>query len=402
MSQSGRPPLTGIRVVDFTRVIAGPLCTQILSDMGAEIIKIENPDGGDDTRKGAGPRAGGADGESHFFMTFNRGKKSVALDFTKPDGQKIVRKLLEQADVVIQNFRPGVLNRYGLDYGALHETYPRLIYLSISAYGQTGPLSDRPGFDPVLQGESGMMSVNGEANGEGLRHTIAIVDTMTGIHAVAAINAALYARTSTGKGQHIDLALYDTALASLGNMGSYYLIGGDSPSAPGNSHFRLGAQRLVRDRERQDLHGGRQPEAVRRHLQGAGPSGMGDRSALRHHRRARRQQAAAHQMMEDVLKTDTKENWAQKLRHLPAGPIRTMKEALDEPEVKRRGMLKTYKHRRVGEVPLIGSNYRFSDTPVDDSYPPPSLGEHTETVLKDLAGLGDAEVKALREKKVIG
>ncbi len=137
--QSGRPPLTGIRVVDFTRVIAGPLCTQILSDMGAEIIKIENPDGGDDTRKGAGPRAGGPTGESHFFMTYNRGKKSVALDFTKPDGQKIVRKLLEKADVVIQNFRPGVLNRYGLDYAALQETYPRLIYVSISAYGQTGP-----------------------------------------------------------------------------------------------------------------------------------------------------------------------------------------------------------------------------------------------------------------------
>src|SRR5437899_8982436 len=217
MSSSGRPPLSGIRVIDFSRVIAGPLCTQILSDMGAEVIKIENPDGGDDTRKGAGPRAGGPDGESHFFMTFNRGKKSVALDFTKPDGQKIVRKLLEKADVVIQNFRPGVLKKYGLDYPSLHQKYPKLIFLSISAYGQSGPLSDRPGYDPVLQAESGMMSVNGEANGEGLRHAIAIVDTMTAIHSAAAINAALYARRDTGKGQHIDLALYDTALACLGN-----------------------------------------------------------------------------------------------------------------------------------------------------------------------------------------
>src|SRR3954465_10567032 len=241
MSQIGRPPLTGIRVVDFTRVIAGPLCTQILSDMGAEIIKIENPDGGDDTRKGAGPRAGGPNGESHFFMTFNRGKKSVALDFTKPEGQRVVHRLLEKADVVIQNFRPGVLNRYGLHYAQLQEKNPRLIYVSISAYGQTGPLSDRPGFDPGLQAESGMMSVNGEADGEGMRHAIAIVDTMTGIHAVAAINAALYARDATGhgtgKGQHIDLALYDTALACLGNMGSYYLIGGDQPKRAGNSHF---------------------------------------------------------------------------------------------------------------------------------------------------------------------
>ena len=237
MAQSGRPPLTGIRVVDFTRVIAGPLCTQILSDMGAEIIKIENPDGGDDTRKGAGPRAGGETGESHFFMTYNRGKKSVALDFTKKDGQAAVLKLLEKTDVLIQNFRPGVLKKYGLDYATLAQKFPRLIYLSVSAYGQTGPLSDRPGYDPVLQGESGMMSVNGEADGEGLRHAIAVVDTMTGIHSVAAINAALYARTSTGKGQHIDLALYDTALACLGNMGSYYLIGGEEPRRAGNSHF---------------------------------------------------------------------------------------------------------------------------------------------------------------------
>ncbi len=400
--QSGRPPLTGIRVVDFTRVIAGPLCTQILSDMGAEIIKIENPDGGDDTRKGAGPRAGGPTGESHFFMTYNRGKKSVALDFTKPDGQKIVRKLLEDADVVIQNFRPGVLNRYGLDYAALQETYPRLIYVSISAYGQTGPLSDRPGFDPVLQGESGMMSVNGEANGEGMRHAIAIVDTMTGIHAVAAINAALYARTSTGKGQHIDLALYDTALACLGNMGSYYLIGGDQPKRAGNGHFAsapngsfetangkiymaVANQKLFTDTCKALGH----PEWATDPRFAA----IADRVANK---------ALLTKMMEDVLKTDTKENWAQKLRHLPAGPIRTMKEALDEPEVKRRGMLKTYKHKRVGEVPLIGSNYRFSDTPVDDTYPPPSLGEHTSLVLKDIAGLSEAEIAALREKKVIG
>jgi len=406
MAQSGRPPLTGIRVVDFTRVIAGPLCTQILSDMGAEVIKIENPDGGDDTRKGAGPRAGGPDGESHFFMTFNRGKKSVALDFTKPDGQKIVRKLLEKADVVIQNFRPGVLNRYGLDYGALREAYPRLIYVSISAYGQTGPLSDRPGFDPVLQGESGMMSVNGEANGEGLRHTIAIVDTMTGINAVAAINAALYARDAaghgTGKGQHIDLALYDTALASLGNMGSYYLIGGEEPRRAGNGHFASAP------------NGSFETKNGKIYMAVANQKLFTDTcKALGHPEWATDPRFAAiadrvankpllQKMMEDVLKTDTKENWMKKLRHLPAGPIRTMKEALEEPEVKRRGMLKTYKHGKVGDVPLIGSNYRFSDTPVDDSRPPPSLGEHTDIVLREVAGLAEADVKALREKKVIG
>ena len=394
--------MTGIRVIDFTRVIAGPLASQILSDMGAEVIKIENPDGGDDTRKGAGPRAGGPQGESHFFMTYNRGKKSVALDFAKPDGQAVVLKLLEKTDVLLQNFRPGVLNRYGLDYESLKARFPKLIYLSISAYGQTGPLSDRPGYDPVLQGESGMMSVNGEANGEGLRHTIAIVDTMTGIHSVAAINAALYARTQTGKGQHIDLALYDTALACLGNMGSYYLIGGEEPRRAGNGHFAsapngsfetangkiymaVANQKLFVDTCKALGH----PEWATDPRFAAIADRVANKPLLT-------------RMMEDVLKTDTKENWVKKLRHLPAGPIRTMKEALEEPEVKRRGMLKTYKHRRVGEVPLIGSNYRFSDTPVDDTRPPPSLGEHTDSVLHDLAGLSDADVKTLRDKKVVG
>jgi succinate--hydroxymethylglutarate CoA-transferase len=401
-SSSGKPPLTGVRIVDFSRVIAGPLCTQILSDMGAEIIKIENPDGGDDTRKGAGPRAGGPTGESHFFMTYNRGKKSVALDFTKPEGQAIVHKLLEDADVMVENFRPGVLKKYGLDYPSIHKKYPKLICLSVSAYGQTGPLSDRPGYDPVLQAESGMMSVNGEANGEGLRHAIAIVDTMTGIHSVAAINAALYARTSTGKGQHIDLALYDTALASLGNLGAYYLIGGEQPKRAGNGHFAsvpnasfdtangkiymaVANQKLFIDTCKALGH----PEWV------ADPrfATVADRVAHK---------PALTRLMEDVLKTDTKESWALKLRHLPAGPIRTMKEALDEPEVKRRGMLKTYRHSKVGDVPIIGSNYHFSDTPVDDTRPPPTLGEHTDTVLSEIAGFSKDELKALRAKKIIG
>jgi crotonobetainyl-CoA:carnitine CoA-transferase CaiB-like acyl-CoA transferase len=368
MSQTGRPPLSGIRVVDFTRVIAGPLCTQILSDMGAEIIKIENPDGGDDTRKGAGPRAGGPTGESHFFMTYNRGKKSVSLDFTKPEGQKVVHRLIEKADVVIQNFRPGVLNRYGLHYAQLQEKNPRLIYVSISAYGQTGPLSDRPGFDPVLQGESGMMSVNGEADGEGMRHAIAIVDTMTGIHAVAAINAALYARDAagqgTGKGQHIDLALYDTALACLGNMGSYYLIGGDQPKRAGNGHFA------------------------------SAPNGSFETA------NGKIYMAVANQkLFTDTCKALGHPEWVTDPRFATIADRVANKPLLNK---MMEDVLKTYQHGRVGEVPLIGSNYRFSGTPVDDTRPPPSLGEHTESVLKDLAGFGDAELAALREKKVIG
>ena len=401
MAKSGRPPLDGIRVVDFSRVIAGPMCTQILSDMGAEVIKIENPDGGDDTRKGAGPRVGGETGESHFFMTFNRGKKSVALDFTKPAGQAIVAKLLEHADVMLENFRPGVLRKYGFDYASVAKKHPRLIYLSISAYGQTGPLSDRPGYDPVLQAESGMMSVNGEADGEGLRHAIAIVDTMTAIHSVAAINAALYARRDTGKGQQIDLALYDTALVSLGNMGSYYLIGGEQPRRAGNGHFASAPNSSF-----ETANGKIYMAVANQKLFVDTCKALGHLEWATDPRFSTIAQRVAHKplltrMMEDVLRTDTKENWAEKLRHLPAGPIRTMKEALDHPEVKRRGMLKTYRHARVGEVPIIGSNYRFSDTPVDDNRAPPSLGQHTDEILKSLAGCSDGELAELRAKKII-
>ncbi len=402
MSKSGRPPLDGIRIIDFSRVIAGPLCTQILADMGAEVIKIENPDGGDDTRKGAGPRAGGPEGESHFFLTYNRGKKSVALDFTKPDGQAIVHKLLAKADVLVENFRPGVLRKYGLDYASLAEKYPSLIYLSVSAYGQTGPLADRPGYDPVLQAESGMMSVNGEANGEGLRHAIAIVDTMTGIHSVAAVNAALYARRDTGKGQHVDLALYDTALACLGNMGAYYLIGGEQPKRAGNGHFASAPNNSF-----ETANGKIYMAVANQKLFVDTCKALGHPEWADDPRFDTVANRVAHKpeltrLMEDVLRTDTKENWAQKLRHLPAGPIRSMKEALDEPEVKRRGMLKTYHHPKVGDVPLIGSNYHFSDTPVDDTRPPPSLGQHTDQVLADVAGLAPADIAGLRARKIIG
>lgn len=405
MAQSGRPPLTGIRVIDFSRVIAGPLCTQTLADMGAEVIKIEEPKGGDDTRKGAGPRIGGApgtgEGESHFFITYNRGKKSLALDFTKPEGQAVLQRLLSAADVLVENFRPGVLKKYGLDYASLAARHPRLIYASISAYGQEGPLADRPGYDPVLQAESGMMSVNGEVEGEGLRHGIAIVDTMTGIHSVAAITAALYARRDTGRGQHIDLALYDTALASLGNLGSYYLSSGEVPRRGGNGHFASAPNNSFRT-----ANGRIYIAAANQKLFEGLCATLGHPEWAADPRFAKladrvRNKAVLYALMEEVLVTDTKENWAAKLRRFPAGPIRDMAEALDEPEVVRRGMLKTYRHGKVGELRIIGSNYRFSDTPVDDSRPPPALGEQTDAVLAG-AGYDAAEIARLRAAGVIG
>ena len=395
MATSGRPPLDGIRIVDFSRVIAGPMCTQMLSDMGAEVIKVENPDGGDDTRKGAGPRAGGAQGESHFFMTYNRGKKSVALDFAKPEGQDVVHRLLASADVMVENFRPGVLKKYGLDYPSLHAKYPKLIYLSISAYGQTGPLSDRPGYDPVLQAESGMMSVNGEANGEGLRHAIAIVDTMTAIHATAAINAALYARRDTGKGQHVDLALYDTALACLGNMGSYYLIGGEQPKRAGNGHFASAPNSSF-----ETSNGKIYMAVANQKLFGDTCKALGHPEWLTD---PRFEKYAERRMNWDQF-VDEFEAWSKTLtveecvavldKHgVPCSPYYTVTEALQDPQVAHRGTLCTIEDS-AGSYKSPAPPFRFSGSALQSGPKVASLGEHTRAILEE-AGLSGDEIAAL-------
>src|SRR5690606_14337148 len=207
MTSDAGGPLEGVRVLDLSRVLTGPFCTMQLADMGAEIIKAENPDGGDDTRHFKPPEAGGA---AHYFLAVNRSKRSIALDIRTERGQEIIHGLAAQCDVLIENFRVGVMRRFGLDYASMRERHPHLIYCSISAYGQEGPMSDRPGFDPVLQAESGMMSYTGEPDRDPMRHPLAIIDTFTALYATSAILGAYIARQRTGRGQHIDLALLDT------------------------------------------------------------------------------------------------------------------------------------------------------------------------------------------------
>ncbi len=398
MAASGRPPLDGIRVLDFSRVIAGPACTQALADMGADVIKIEDPDGGDDTRRLAGPKVGP---QTHFFLAFNRGKKSVALDIGTKEGQQLVDALLQHCDVLVENFRPGVMKRFGLDYESLKARHPRLVYLSVSAYGQTGPMSDRPGFDPVLQAESGMMSLTGEADGPPLRHPLSIVDTLTSIHATAAILAALYARRDTGKGQHIDLALFDVAVAALGNAGLYYLSSGQQPPRSGNAHMTstptaafassngllymaVSNQKLFAEMSRSVGH----PEWIDDPRFATTTSRTQNRTAL-------------FALMDAVLATDTKENWAKRLRHLPVGPVRGLAEALESEEVAARGMVRTMQHPEVGPFRTLGSVYRLSDTPVGTDTPPPLLGEDSAQVLRELAGCDDAEIARLHGEGII-
>ena len=397
MTASGTPPFQGLRVLDLSRVIAGPACTQTLADFGADVIKIENPKGGDDTRNMAGPNH---QGESHFFLSFNRGKRSIGLDLTKPEGTAIVHTLAEQSDIAIENFRPGVAKRLGVDYEALSAVNPRLIYVSISAYGQQGPLSDRPGFDPVLQAESGMMAMNGPIDGPQMRHPLSIIDTFTSLHATTAIATALYARTQTGKGQYIELALFDAAVAATSNASQHYLTDGTQLARAGNAHptaapvnvfeakdgsiyLALGNQRLYETFckliDRPDLAEDPQFATMAARTQ--------NRDAL-----------AA--ILDGVFAQETRAHWAEKLRSVPAGPVQTIGEAMDSEAVAVRGLVETVDHPH-GPMRQLASIYRFSDTPVKTHQRSPLLGEHTEAVLTDLCGLDTARIAQLRAAGVV-
>lgn len=394
----GEAPFAGLRVLDFSRVIAGPACTQTLADFGAEVIKIENPRGGEDGRLQAGPKHGS---ELHFYLAFNRGKKSVALDMTKPEGRDIALQLADQSDIVIENFRPGVAKRLGIDYAALSARNPRLIYCSVSAFGQEGPESDRPGFDPVLQAESGMMSITGPVDGPPMRHPLSIIDTLTSLHATTAISAALYARTNTGRGQHIDLALFDAAVAAMSNMAMYYLVSGEEPPRTGNAHgtavpvnvfqasdgpfyMALGNQRLYEQLcgilERPDL---------------LSDPRFATAAARSDHRET------LYDILGGIFIADTRDAWAARLRSLPAGPVLSVGEAVEGSAVAARGLIDEVDHP-AGALRQLSSIYRFSDTPVEPPRRSPLLGEHTDEVLANLCGMDTSAITSLREAGIIG
>jgi crotonobetainyl-CoA:carnitine CoA-transferase CaiB-like acyl-CoA transferase len=389
-SPAATAPLAGVRVLDFSRVLAGPFCTLQLADLGAEVIKLENPDGGDDTRQFKPPEAGG---EAHYYLAMNRSKRSVALDIRKPEAQEIVHGLAAKCDVLIQNYRVGVMERVGFGWETMRERHPHLIYCSISAYGVTSPWAKRPGFDPVLQAESGIMSYTGHPEGPPTRHPLAIIDTFTAMYATSAILAAYIARLRTGKGQFIDLALMDTAVAVQTNAAQSYLVSGQDPVRMGNSHpaavpvglfetqtgpfyMAVGTQKLFalvceKVLERPDLL-------------------TDPRFATNSARQANRD--AVFGLLNETFAANTREYWLDRMvaAGVPAGAVRSVSEAMESPEVAARGMVTTVDHPTAGPLRLLGSPYHFSDTPTATPEAPPLLGQHTEQVLRDLLGADDA------------
>lgn len=393
--------LDGLLVVDFTRVVAGPACTQTLADFGARVIKIENPEGGDDTRHYEHAEIGG---ESAAYLSLNRNKRGIALDFTRPEALEVARELIAKADVVVENFSGGVMKKYGLDYASVASTNPRLVYCSISAYGRNGPFASRPGFDPITQAESGFMSLNGFPDGPPVRTGPPAVDMLTGMTACNAILLALLARDKLGRGQHVEVALFDMALAMTQFYGMAYLMSGVNPSRQGNSpngspsvgvyhgsdapfyiacaNDRLYRRLVVEVLNRPDLVSGE----------------FGDRRS----RTANKEKLRA--ILTSLFAQDTREHWVTKMKaaNVPVGYLRTVEEAFNSPEARERHRVSEIPHPKAGTVPNIETALNLSLTPVIDPVAAPLLGQHTREVLRETLGYDDARISSLAEAGVFG
>jgi len=393
--------LDGLLVVDFTRVVAGPACTQTLADFGAEVIKIENPDGGDDTRH---YEHADLAGESAAFVSLNRNKRGIALDLAKPEARAVALELIARADVVVENFSAGVMKKYGLDYASVASANPRLIYCSISAYGRQGPFASRPGFDPITQAESGFMSLNGFPDGPPVRTGPPAVDMLTGMSACNAILLALVARDRLGRGQRVEVALFDIAVAMTQFYGMAYLMTGVNPSRQGNSpngspsvgvyegsdapfyiacaNDRLYRRLVVEVLQRPDLASGE----------------FGDRRS----RTANKEKLRA--ILTGIFAQDIRENWVAKMKaaNIPVGFLRTVEEAFNSPEVRERHRLSQIPHPAAGSVPNIESPLNLGLTPAVDPVAAPLLGEHTKQVLRKTLSYDDARIAALAEAGAFG
>jgi crotonobetainyl-CoA:carnitine CoA-transferase CaiB-like acyl-CoA transferase len=393
--------LDGLLVVDFTRVVAGPACTQTLADFGAEVIKIENPEGGDDTRS---YEHADLAGESAAFINLNRNKRGIVLDLTKPEARDVARELIARADVVVENFSSGVMKKYGLDYASIASANPRLVYCSISAYGRHGPFASRPGFDPITQAESGFMSLNGFPDGPPVRTGPPAVDMLTGMSACNAILLALLARDRLGRGQHVEVALFDIALAMTQFYGMAYLMTGVNPSRQGNSpngspsvgvydgsdapfyiacaNDRLYRRLVIEVLGRPDLASGEFADRRSRSV---------NKAKLR-------------AILTGIFVQDHRENWVMKMKaaHIPVGYLRTVEEAFNSPEVRERHRLSQIPHPAAGYVPNIEPPIHLALTPVIDPVAAPLLGEHKKEVLRKTLGYDDSRITALANAGAFG
>ncbi|MEY2782004.1 MAG: Succinyl-CoA:(R)-benzylsuccinate CoA-transferase subunit BbsF [Pseudomonadota bacterium] len=411
--------LDGIRVLDLSRVLAGPWCTQTLADLGADVIKIERPGSGDDTRTWGPPFLKDAQGqdtaEAAYYLGANRNKRSVTCDIAHSDGQALIRALVKHCDVFVENFKVGDMARYGLDYASLSAINPKLVYCSVTGFGQTGPYRERAGYDYAVQGMGGLMSVTGERDDLGggpQKVGVAVADLFTGMYATVAILAALRHAERTGEGQQVDMALLDTQVAMLANLGSNYLVSGKVPGRAGNAH-----QNIVPYQVFEVMAADGAPPEQRDHLiLAVGNDGQfakfcavaGHPEWAQNPRYAQNADRVRHRaelvpLLEAVMKTRNKATWLAALEaaKVPCGAINTLGEVFADPQIQERGMVTTWEHPIQPGLKLVSSPIKMSQTPVRQDLPPPLLGQHTEEVLSEVLGWSPAQQASLRSKGVI-
>jgi crotonobetainyl-CoA:carnitine CoA-transferase CaiB-like acyl-CoA transferase len=404
-------PLSHIRVLDLSRVLAGPWAGQNMADLGAEVIKVERPGPGDDSRAFGPPwvkdREGRDTKDSAYFTAANRGKKSITLNISAPEGQAIVRELAKKSDVLIENYKFGDLARYGLGYEDLRKINPRLIYCSVTGFGQTGPYRERPGYDFMIQGMGGMMSVTGEPDdapgGGPQRAGVPIADIITGMYASIAICAALAHRAETGVGQHLDLALLDSQIALLAYQNTNYFSTGKPPKRIGNLHPNIVPYQPFRTKDGAVILACGNDNLFRKFCEAAGQDALASDARFASNGKRVENRTELTRILGEVFKQRPTGEWVDVLEKagVPNGPINDIAQVYEEPQVKARGIRVEMDHPVAGSLPTVASPMRFSATPVEYRRAPPVLGQHTEEVLRELLGKSDAQLQELRAAKVI-
>jgi crotonobetainyl-CoA:carnitine CoA-transferase CaiB-like acyl-CoA transferase len=395
-------PLEGLRIIDCSRIVAGPLATQIFSDYGAEVIKVEQPGVGDDSRQWAPPRA--PDGQATYFFAVNRGKESIAIDLKHPRGKALLVELCRRGDVLVENFTPGTMERLGLGPASLRAVNPRLVYCSISGFGATGPERDRAGYDAIMQGFTGLMSITGEPDGSPVKVGVALIDVITALYAHGAILAALQHRARTGEGQYVELSLMECGIAALINAATAYLLAGEVQGRWGSAHPSLVPYQAFRARDGYLMVGAGNERLWKAFCEVLGVPEWAD--APRYDTNAKRVERRAELvgLIEARLAARSRDAWvaAFAAAGLPAGPINDIGQVFAEPQVQHRAMAVEVEHPTAGRIRLPGIPVKFAGTPARVQGPPPHLGEHTDQVLRRVLGLSDAEIAELRQSGALG
>jgi formyl-CoA transferase len=393
-------PLKGYRVLDLSRILAGPYCTMILGDQGAEVIKVERPGVGDDTRTWGPPFSGG---ESAYYLCCNRNKKSIVIDLKSPEGLDLIRELVKNSDVFVENFTPGLSKKFGLDYQSLHKINPRLVYVSITAYGQDGPYRDRPGYDMVLSAVGGLMYITGEKDGNPCKVGVAITDVLTGVYSAGAITSALLWRERSGKGQHLDISLLDVQVAGLANIASNYLVAEKEATRWGTAHESIIPYQVFKTKDRPIAIAVANQKLWINFCKMVGKEDWLDDPRFESNPKRVENRAELLPLVDELFAQKTCDEWMELLvsAAIPCGPVNNMEHLFNDPQVKHRDMIAEVLHPTIGTLRLTGIPIKYSETPGIICRPPPLLGEHTDEIMTEVMGYSANQVASLKEQGAI-